>query len=370
MKIINNHICYMCYSDNTTTLGQDSDFTTDIYKCNDCGLIQNDFVSNIYLKNYYAKRYREIRKETITDKYLEFMTLRAKSQKEFIIKNLDKKKKLNSILDIGAGAGKLIEEFISKDIKTYAIESDETMIKHMSKNININIINFNNLFDEENYQKFDLIMMSHVFEHINNPIEYLYKLYKIIKEDGYLFIEVPNETEELVSHYIKNKKRGVGHLFNYTVDTLEKLLLKSGLFELVSFDSFGIDVGEYIKGGALKEFSLNSSANGVYLRFLLKVKKNISKNEQLEYKYIDTALENRYLVQLKLEKTIKEIEDKNSYHYAQMVEYKEKATRQHEGIQELNKKYHRLLNSKTYKVGLVITFPFRFIKKIFYRSSK
>ena len=71
-----------------------------------------------------------------------------------------------------------------------------------------------------------------------------------------------------------------------------------------------------------------------------------------------------------LNKTIKEIEDKNSYHYSQMVEYKEKATRQHENIQELNKKYHRLLNSKSYKVGLVITLPFRLLKKLFQRITK
>jgi 2-polyprenyl-3-methyl-5-hydroxy-6-metoxy-1,4-benzoquinol methylase len=353
----------MCYSHNTTTLGQNTDFTTDIYKCNDCGFIQNDFVSNIYLKNYYAKKYREIRKETITDKYLEFMTFRAKSQKDFILKNIDKNKKLNNILDIGAGSGKLIEQFISNNVNTFAVESDEVMIKYISNNTNVNIIDFDNLFIQENYEKFDLIMMSHVFEHINNPIEYLYKLHKIIKKDGYLFIEVPNETEELVLHHIRNKKRGIGHLFNYTIDALEKLLLKSGLFEIVNFASFGIDVNEYIKGGALKEFSLNSSGNGVYLRFLLKTKKNTFKNEQLEYRYIDTILENRYFVQLDLEKTvkelnntIKELKEKNSYHYSQMVEYKEKATRQHKSIEELNNTIKELKEKNSYHYSQMVEY--------------
>ncbi|RKY83677.1 class I SAM-dependent methyltransferase, partial [candidate division KSB1 bacterium] len=39
---------------------------------------------------------------------------------------------------------------------------------------------------------FDLVMMWHVLEHIENPVLYLKEISRILKENGKLIIEVPN----------------------------------------------------------------------------------------------------------------------------------------------------------------------------------
>ncbi|MCP3928221.1 MAG: class I SAM-dependent methyltransferase [Bacteroidetes bacterium] len=261
-----NNKCYFCCSSKTTILGVNLDFNTNIYKCDDCELIQNDCVSSQCLQEYYRKEYRQARKEVITEAYLEFMTSRAVSQREFVTSVV--KGKMSDVLDIGAGAGKLIEQFIDKDTNTYAIESDSAMALYISKNSQIHLLNGNKLLARE--RRFDLIMMSHVFEHVNNPIHYLSQLGTLLKEEGYLFIEVPYEPEEVISHHLKQGKRGIGHLFDYTTNTLKKMISRVSLFEIITLATYGINIEEYIKGESIKNFDINTSGKGIFIRVILK----------------------------------------------------------------------------------------------------
>lgn len=295
------HICYLCFSENTGYIAKNLDFDTGIYVCNDCGLIQNDFVSSPYLDHYYHKKYREVRREAISDSYLKFMSLRSASQHEFIVKNLPEAVSIGAVLDIGASAGKLLETFKPK-AKLFAVESDPAMASYMEKSGDISVIAESVLFDEENQGRFDLIMLSHVFEHINNPLEYLYRLHKIISNSGYVFMEVPNEPVHLVSHYVNKKKRGIGHLFNYTIETLNQMFKKSGMFEVVALSTYSVSVADYLKGASIRNFEENKSGDGIHIRCLMK--KLFSNRRLDEYQYVDAVLQSRYQKQMLNERRI------------------------------------------------------------------
>lgn len=303
------HVCYLCSSSNTNLVGRNIDFDTNIYICTDCGLIQNDFVSSAYLDYYYHKKYREVRKEKITPVYLEFMSRRANSQKEFIKNSLPSNISFKNVIDIGAGAGKLIESFMP-DSHLFAVESDSIMIEHMSKNRAITVINEPTLFEADNQSRFDLLTMSHVFEHINNPLEYLYQLHKVVSSDGYVFLEVPNEPINLVSHHIKQKKKGIGHLFDYTIATLNLMISKSKLFDVVALKTYSISVSEYIESGHLVNFDENKQGDGIYIRCLLQ--KRNSKYYEPEYHYVDSVLQSRYMYQYRLEEKLKKLTEELS----------------------------------------------------------
>jgi len=45
--------------------------------------------------------------------------------------------------------------------------------------------------------KFDLIMLKHVLEHLDNPIEQLVSVRDHLTKDGHLFIEVPEIVAEI-----------------------------------------------------------------------------------------------------------------------------------------------------------------------------
>jgi trans-aconitate methyltransferase len=295
--MIQKHICYLCFSENTGYIGRNIDFDTDIYVCNNCGLIQNDFVNSLYLDSYYHKNYREERKEAITDKYLEFMSLRAGSQHKFISENLPNGTLIGSVLDIGAGAGKLLEKF--KDQATlHAVESDLAMREYMQKIGLITVINDSQLFGGNN--KFDLITMSHVFEHINNPLEYLYRLHQIVADNSFVFMEIPNEPVHLVSHNVLKKKKGIGHLFDYTIDTFRQMIAKSNLFDVISLATYSVSVDDYLKGASIRNFEENKRGDGIHIRALLR-RKNFIESKQ-EHIYIDAVLQNQYRKQLISEK--------------------------------------------------------------------
>jgi len=255
-------------------------------------LIQNDFVSSLYLDSYYHKKYREIRKESISDKYLEFMALRAASQNKFIVKNISKIINISSVLDIGASAGKLLETF-KDQAALYAVESDLVMRDFMRQTGFISIIDESELFANN---KYDLITMSHVFEHINNPLEYLYRLHKIVSQDGFVLIEIPNEPVHLVTHNVDKKRKGIGHLFDYTIDTFKQMIAKSNLFDVVALTTFSVSVDEYIKGASIRNFEENEKGDGIHIRALLQRKSFL--NSMQEHHYIDAALQNQYRKQL------------------------------------------------------------------------
>ena len=293
------HICYLCFSSNTSIIGRNIDFDTDIYACNACGLIQTNVVSSPYLGYYYHKKYREVRNESITEKYLNFLSLRAASQHKFIRNNLPEPAQVRTVLDIGASAGKLLESFIPA-AKAFAVEADATMIEYINNIRSITVIDEAALFEEENHRKFDLITLSHVFEHINNPLAYLYNLHKIVSDEGYVFLEVPNEPVHLVSHNINKRKRGIGHLFDYTVDTLRQMIDKSALFKVISLATYSVSVADYLKGAAISNFEENKLGDGRHIRCLLK--KLDSGKSHAEYRYIDSVLQNLYRRQLTNEK--------------------------------------------------------------------
>jgi SAM-dependent methyltransferase len=175
----------------------------------------------------------------------------------------------------------------------------------MAENSKIKIIDGDLLFDNDNSKKFDLITMSHVFEHINNPIEYLFKLHHILSDSGYVFLEVPNEPAHLVAHNVKTKKKGIGHLFDYTTTTLAAMISHSKFFEIIKISTYSVSVIDYINGASIRNFEENNQGDGIHIRCLLRKLDHTA--DFREYKYIDAVLQSRYANQHSLELKIESL---------------------------------------------------------------
>lgn len=85
--------------------------------------------------------------------------------------------------------------------------------------------------DEIN-QKFDVVCMFMVIEHLNNPDNILKKIYNILNSNGILICETPNAEDALISKYqcedFLNFTYWSEHVFLFNSDTLERLLLRNG----------------------------------------------------------------------------------------------------------------------------------------------
>jgi predicted SAM-dependent methyltransferase len=134
-----------------------------------------------------------------------------------------------NILEIGDPSGKIANRLDSYN-KWYIVEPN--------KNVNINFnkkIEFIEDFFDENFntnKKIDIIIHSHLFEHIYEPNVFLKKCYSTLNDDGEMFFGVPN------MEYIALNKVApfLGIFFEHTIflnKTNISYLLESNGFEIV-----------------------------------------------------------------------------------------------------------------------------------------
>ena len=153
------------------------------------------------------------------------------------VKNITLKRKLalinsfntpsKTILDVGAGTGDFLKVCAANSWTVYGTEPnlDARTIAHQKK-----IILKENL-TEVATQKFDVITLWHVLEHVANLETYIHNLHLLLKEDGVLVIAVPNFKSYDARHY-KNFWAAFDvprHLWHFSKTAIEKLFLKVDL---------------------------------------------------------------------------------------------------------------------------------------------
>ena len=139
------------------------------------------------------------------------------------------------ILEIGSGSGRLIYYLSDKYPNIKGIEPGSNSA-NAKATYRLNIID--DFFESHDFgdEKFNLILMVHVFEHFYDVNQALLKCRDLLTGNGYLFIEVPNILKPFKSpdHYFLRYV----HPINYSPYTIKSLLLKHG-FLTVYEDSEG-----------------------------------------------------------------------------------------------------------------------------------
>ncbi|PJE00529.1 MAG: methyltransferase type 12, partial [Leptospira sp.] len=123
--------------------------------------------------------------------------------------------KVKKVLEIGPGLGFILKYFQNKhpEVEYSIIESD---LENLSKLKKIAFSYYKDL-DDAPKDYFDLVVVSHVLEHTNDPVAFTSKLIEKINRDGILFIEVPNED-------YKFKNEDEPHLLFFNKFSMGKLL--------------------------------------------------------------------------------------------------------------------------------------------------
>lgn len=143
------------------------------------------------------------------------------------IKNLSKE--LN-ILDYGCGFGELTFYLMSFFDNIIGVDASFEQIEIAKKNNLpvqcVSVTDFN-IWVEGNINKFDVIFLMDVLEHIQveDQIEFMRSLYRILKDDGYIYIKVPNANSLLASRWRYNDWT---HYNSFTESSLEFVCENSG----------------------------------------------------------------------------------------------------------------------------------------------
>ena len=154
------------------------------------------------------------------------------SRKADNIINCCKGASFSRVLEIGAGEGAILQNLSNKKFakELYALEISRSGVESI-KNRNISEMKDVLIFDgySTNFPDdfFDLVILSHVIEHVEHPRLLLYEANRISQ---HVFVEVPLEDNlSTKENFVFNK---VGHLNYYNPTTIRFLLQSSG-FDVV-----------------------------------------------------------------------------------------------------------------------------------------
>jgi SAM-dependent methyltransferase len=205
--------------------------TVDVMLCNQCGMVFHDSVaSDEDYAAYYAHAGKYTGHTTAgAGGYTELEALRFKSRVDFLSPHIQ----LHSrIVDIGCGKGGLLSVFHSKGFdNTFGIEPSAECVSILQEHGVNGIVG--SLFALPDLQPFDLIVVSHVFEHLNTPCDAMQNLKRILRPEGLLYIETPDAEGYMKYFHKPYYYFDLEHINHFSLELLRLLADLNG-FEVVS----------------------------------------------------------------------------------------------------------------------------------------
>lgn len=222
----------------------------DVIDCEQCGfkhiipIPTSNVLESVYRQEYYSTekplylaRYRED---------LEWWNLVYGDRYDVFEKHLPGHRR--RILDIGSGPGYFLLHGKERGWDTLGIEPSKQAAAH-SKALGLEIIE--DFLDEactDQLGKFDVVHMSEVLEHIPDPIRMLEMAGKLLNDDGFLCVVVPNDYNPFQDAL--RKECGYEpwwlapphHVNYFDFDSLSLLLRKTGFEEFLKEATFPIDM--------------------------------------------------------------------------------------------------------------------------------
>ncbi|MEO7987947.1 MAG: class I SAM-dependent methyltransferase [Chryseolinea sp.] len=206
--------------------------TFKIIKCTNCDFTltsprpENDKLGDYYHSDNYISHSNKA--TTLLDRvYLLARRFTLRWKVNLLLKYHPNHNKIN-ILDYGCGTGEFLKT--CKD-SGYAISGVEPSQNARAKSSETNQIKIQESLEGLDCQRFNIITMWHVLEHIPDFEAVIQKLKSKLTDGGVLFIAVPNHKSFDGQHY---QKHWAGfdvprHLWHFSSGTMKKVLRKNNL---------------------------------------------------------------------------------------------------------------------------------------------
>ncbi len=197
-----------------------------LVKCRQCGFIRA------------RNKYFRIKPEQLyTEEYFNGLDyLNYQAEKKALIKNFIRRLKIirnyiksGNLLEIGCAYGYFLG-LAEKKFNTTGIDLDKNVTSQAKKNTSHTKIITGDFLKKKNGEKYDVVCMFDVIEHLYNPQKYLRKIKKVLKPGGLLFIET-GDIGTLLPKIRRSKWRLIYppiHLSYFSRKTLTKLLENEG----------------------------------------------------------------------------------------------------------------------------------------------
>lgn len=285
--------CCICGSKNFKLLSEKDRYGlyNPVVICRNCGLIQinprmNQQAYNNYYQYHYRKLIRGLKKPS--ERHFQREYQRGLKIYNYLDKNniVNKLTRNSLIFEVGCGSGGVLGAFRDKGYDVKGCDLDKNFVKFGREKKNLDLL-FSPLAEVSFQRKIDLIIYSHVLEHILFPVKELKLVKKALNESGYIYIEVPG-LSKIQNSYGSNFLRFIqlNHIYYFTPSTLNNLLGIAG-FKIISGDHEIRSVYKCIKNYSNEYKLLNNYEES--LNYL-----NLIENQRVKYlikKYMKNPFE-------------------------------------------------------------------------------
>ena len=217
IKLVNNPCLCGKQNDIVLTYGDRIGIPVVSKLCENCGLIRLDpYYSQDSLQIFYSKYYRKIYESDQKPELLfSEQRWRGSRVKEFVLSSV--KKTISTVYEIGCGAGGLLSVFLEDGYVVSGCDLDVTYLEYGRQQGLDLVLGEMDILSKKG--KADIIIISHVLEHIPNPGDFIDQLSSLLNPDGYLYIEVPGMLKKPFTRDIQN-----AHVYYFTLETLNNLM--------------------------------------------------------------------------------------------------------------------------------------------------
>lgn len=211
-----------------------------IMKCPRCGLVyyapipDKTFIEDAY-GNYLSKNYYHFQR--LVEEGHESHEIRRFTERLAWIRRY---KQNGRLLEIGSFVGLFLHLASQSGFEVYAVEPDKEASK-LARQRCQKVKIYNALFEDVDFvgEKFDLIVLWDVIEHVTDPTFFLQKIAQLLKPGGMVFLETPdvcsllhraaNIAYRLGWYVVLKDVYGYHHLYYFSKATMIKYLEKVSL---------------------------------------------------------------------------------------------------------------------------------------------
>jgi SAM-dependent methyltransferase len=244
---------------------------------------------------FYEREYRRLNQggqEEPLAKEIEIQRQRALALRKIVAKQVGK---VSRHLEIGCSAGCLLQALQEQyGCASIGIEPGNAFRDH-TVHLGFKVYPSLAALEENKEERFDLISMSHVLEHMTDPVATLTELHRSwLTPEGWLFLEVPN----LYGHFSFE----VAHLFSFSSRSLDQVLQKAG-FRKIQLIKHGqprsrkiplyLNILAHPSSSVPQSFSVTPERNVRLKRFLLYTPRTLVYKNYFRFRSLLTRIKSR-----------------------------------------------------------------------------
>jgi 2-polyprenyl-3-methyl-5-hydroxy-6-metoxy-1,4-benzoquinol methylase len=252
------------------------------------GLVRSDpYYNKDFLNDFYIEYYRNLysNNEILSpSKIIIEQIQRGEHYYNFCRTFLDPD---DEILEIGCGMGGILIPFKLNNFKIKGVDLGEDFLNKGNKfNLNLSNESIESLLERD--KKYDLIILSHLIEHILEISDFLRKVNKLLTPKGKVFIAVPgikyihSTYNSDIAIYLQN-----AHCWSFSKLTLNALLNQNG-FKTLKCDEEICCIA--VKSDSKEAYLDLAKEAEEIINYLRKTEKNYFKNSTVKFSFFKRKL--------------------------------------------------------------------------------